>query len=134
MASSGEQEVISVRAKSFIHAAIDSVELLRVLLLLQRDRNRAWSYEEINGELRSTEGSIRRRVDDLIFKQVLALESIRDERVRFIPFSLEVDELVMVIAGHFQIRPYKIIDLIYSRPNSAIQSFADAFKLKKEEE
>lgn len=127
-------DVISPRMRDFIHRCIDSVELLRVLLLIQADRNRDWTYEQINSELRSTPDSIRKRVADLIQKKVIAPEALTGDKVKYIPFSPEVEELVMALAGHYQLRPYKIIDLIFSKPNSAIQSFADSFKLKKEEE
>ncbi|MGE3263181.1 MAG: hypothetical protein AB7K68_15480 [Bacteriovoracia bacterium] len=129
-----ENDVISSRVKDFIHRCIDSVELLRVLLMIQADRNRDWTYEEINNELRSTQDSIRKRVADLVAKKVIAPGAVRDGKVRFIPFSSEIEELVMVLAGHYQLRPYKVIDVIFSRPSSAIQSFADSFRIKKEEE
>lgn len=130
----GENDVISSRVKDFIHRCIDSVELLRVLLMIQADRNRDWTYEEINSELRSTQDSIKKRVADLAAKKVIAPESVREGKVRFIPFSPEIEELVMVLAGHYQLRPYKVIDVIFSKPSSAIQSFADSFRIKKEEE
>jgi hypothetical protein len=125
-------DVISARVKDFIHRSIDSVEQLRVLLMIQSDSNRDLTFDEINVELRSTPASIQKRVGDLIAKRVLAPAAIREEKVRFLPFSTEVEELIMVLAGHFQIRPYRVIDLIYSRPELAIQSFADSFKIKKE--
>lgn len=131
---SDEPQVISARVREFIHRSIDSVELLRVLLLIQADRSRDWTYEQLNGELRSTLDSIRKRVADLVAKRVLAPEACTTDRVRYLPFSPDTEELVMVLAGHYQLRPYKVIDLIFSRPNSAIQSFADSFRIKKEDE
>ena len=128
------EQIISARVTEFVSHSIDSVEELRVLLLLHERSEREWTLTEINNELRSTAASIEKRVRDLIGKRVLAPDSLHGDKIHFVPFSVEVEELVMVLAGHFRVRPYKVIDLIFSKPSSAIQSFADAFRFKKEGE
>jgi hypothetical protein len=129
-----EDQVISGRVTEFVTRCIDSVEELRVLLMLQEQSQREWTFAEINNEMRSTLASIEKRVRDLIAKRVLAPTALRGDKVHFVPYSVEVEELLMVLAGHFRVRPYTVIDMIFSKPNPAIQSFANSFRFKKDNE
>lgn len=114
----------------FIISFIDSVEQLNVLLLLYRDPSREWSAAEITSELRSTEGSIGRRLEDLYSRQVLDVPkafrhtyTVRED-LRGAVAQLEVA---------YRERPLRIIELIYSQPPMALRVFADAFRIRKDE-
>ena len=120
--------------QKFIRGSIDSVEQLHVLALLYERRDRDWTLESISRELRSASNSIGMRVRMLIAAKVLAPESLMGERVRYLPVDEQVDESVRELIEVSHVHQYRIIDLIFSKPNPAIQSFADAFRFKKDEE
>ncbi len=114
----------------FINNYIDSIEQLSVLLLLYSKSEDVWTIVEIANELRSTVPSITKRLDDLYTRKVLVRMHEMKDSHKFNPSSPDVRAVVASLAKQNQIRPYRVIDLIYSRPTKALKQFADAFKLR----
>lgn len=111
--------------------SIDSVELLRVLMLLFDQPERAWTVAEINRELRSSESSIAKRLSDLYSRRLL--KRPETESHCYVPYSEETAQAVRALAECHRLMPYRVIELIYSRPTDALRAFAAAFKIKKED-
>jgi hypothetical protein len=121
---------VSQSVKQFIFEAIDSIEQLEVLLLLHYHKDRTWSAGEVSQELRGNMDSASKRLKDL---QRLGLLSSPDElRYTYHPKSSELDALVVELSETYKQRRYAVIELIFSHPVDAIQSFSDAFKIKKD--
>lgn len=114
----------------FLDTCIDSVEQLSVLLLLHSDPERVWVASEITTELRSADTSIARRLDDLYARKVLVRVPELKECHKFSPSTPDVREVVQNLSEEYRLRPYRVIDAIYSRPTKALQAFADAFKFR----
>jgi hypothetical protein len=114
----------------FLHSCIDSVEQLRVLMLLYSDHNRIWTTAEITAELRSTSTSIACRLEALYERNVLVRSLEKRDGHQFRPGTPEVREVIQHLVEENQRKPFRIIDAIYSRPNKTLQAFADAFKLR----
>jgi hypothetical protein len=112
--------------------SIDSVEQLQVLLLLLEQPKRVWLVPDITAELRSSDGSIEKRLSDLYGRRILRREPGDELRHTYLPFSPEIDPVIRRLAEVYRQRPNRVIDLIYSRPNEALRAFADAFKIKKD--
>ncbi|MEO5971027.1 MAG: MarR family transcriptional regulator [Bdellovibrionia bacterium] len=114
----------------FIKDRIDSVEQLSVLLLLYTKPEILWTTSEIAKELRSTVPSITKRLNDLYTRGVLVRMHETKDIHKFKPSSADIEELVASLATQNRIRPYKVVDSIYSQPTTILQQFADAFKLR----
>lgn len=114
----------------FIRSTIKSVWTLDVLLMLRRGRARTWQIDELVRELRGN----RTLVHDVL--SVLAkaglVETGEDGTCRYRPATEEADALVAELERIYVERPLALIKEIVSAPNEKIQSFADAFKLKKD--
>jgi hypothetical protein len=117
--------------RRFIFACIDSVEQLEVLAMLHDQPDKDWTYLALSQELRSTESSVEKRVRDLVDRRVI--HPIASGSFRFNPRSEEVRQVVHDLVGVYRLRPYRVMELIFSKPVNAMQSFADAFKFKKED-
>lgn len=117
--------------RQFIFAAIDSVEQLEVLALLHDHPEKEWTNLSLSQELRSTEGSVEKRLRDLVDRRVI--NPITENSFRYDPRSDEVRQTVSDLVAVYRLRPYRVMDLIFSRPVNAMQSFADAFRFKKED-
>jgi hypothetical protein len=122
-------EDLPERVLHFLDACIDSVEQLRVLLLLHSSPHRVWATAEIISELRSTDTSIAKRLEGLYARKVI-LRMPESGHHQFNPTSPHLKEVIGELAEQNQLRPYRVIEAIYSRPNKALQDFADAFKLR----
>ena len=114
----------------FVRSSIKSVWALELLLVMRRRGSRVWTIDELTHELRSN----RTLVADIV--AAFAKSGLIDERepgsFRYQPASAELDELVQQLDRLYAERPLALIKEIVSAPNERIQSFADAFKLKKD--
>lgn len=116
--------------QNFIRRTIRSVWALEVLLALRRGAQRAWSAEELNAELRSRLGLITEILAGL---QQSGL--VREERLgafRYAPASGDLDNLSAQLEEAYATRPFLVLETILSATDSRIQTFADAFKVKKD--
>ena len=124
------RDVLPRHIQEFLDTFIDSVEQLRVLLLLYSDPQKLWTVAEITAELRSAESSITKRLDDLYSRKVMVrLPELKGSH-RFSPSTADIEVVVRDLAEQNQLRPYKVIDAIYSRPDKVLRDFADAFKFR----
>lgn len=112
----------------FLQTSIDSIEQLQVLLLLQAQPDRIWTTSEITFELRSVDSSIQNRLDKLYKRNILARHG--DSEHKFLPTSTEMLNIIEKVVSENQLRPYQIIDAIYSSAEKSIQDFANAFKMR----
>lgn len=105
----------------FLRSSIKSVWALELLLVMRRAGSRIWTIDELTQELRSN----RTLVADI------AAAFVKSELLHE-PASDELDDLVQQLDRLYAERPLALIKEIVSAPNERIQSFADAFKLKKD--
>lgn len=123
------QEVVQ-----FVAAHIDSVEQILVLQALVENRSRAWTIPDLTKELRSADTSIERRLRDFYRKGVLLPPVAESTAFFFSPASEEMEKSIQLLIKTFRERPSRMVALIFSQPPRSLQAFADAFKLRKEEE
>lgn len=114
----------------FLRSSIKSVWALELLLVMRRAGTRIWTIDELTQELRSN----RTLVADIAaaFVKSGLLDEPASGTFRYQPASSELDDLVQKLDRLYAERPLALIKEIVSAPNERIQSFADAFKLKKD--
>lgn len=114
----------------FVRSSIKSVWALELLLVMRRASGRAWTIDQLTQELRSN----RTLVADIVsaFVKSGLIEEQAPGSFRYQPSSGELDDLVQQLDRVYAERPLALIKEIVSAPNERIQSFADAFKLKKD--
>lgn len=115
---------------TFINKNISSVEQIEVLLILHANPERAWTIDEISAILRSSPNSIRSRLKMLEQRALSA--AVPPEGYRYAA-SGRLHEMVEVLAEEYGQRRFSVIELVFSRPDAA-RSFADAFRLREDEE
>ena len=116
----------------FIQAHLPSIEAMEILLFLQREASRAWRIEEV-AQAMATNGVSR----PIAAKQIEAFQgaglvTLADGGYRYQPASAHVAGLVEALAMAHKERPVSLIRLIYYLRGHKIQSFADAFRMKKD--
>lgn len=114
---------------AFVDRHIESLEHLEILLLLAA-QDRSWSAQEIFQKIQSSQASVEQRLQALVAAGLLT----KDERglFRFAPKDEETRNVVKDLADAYRTRRVRIIEAIYTRKTDAVQSFADAFKFRKD--
>lgn len=120
---------LSDRVTRFIGEHIDSVEQLEVLLLLRRAAGQEWTADDVARELRIAAASAGGRLEDLERRGILARSDGKAGAFRYSPQKGEVDDSVGDLAAAYAERRVTVINLIFSRPNERIRTFADAFRV-----
>jgi hypothetical protein len=113
----------------FIRKNIKSIWSVELLLVLARDRDRVWREDELIREMRSSSIALGAAVRNL---QAAGLVVTNGDGVRYDPASTALDGLVAEIDRVYANKPSAVVKAIFSAPNDKLQSFADAFKLKRD--
>jgi len=118
------------RVVRLIGEHIHSVEQLEVLLLLRREPEREWTASDVAVELATLPQSAADRLEDLARRGLLlkAGESYRYDRS-----DHGRDAVVGELEDVYGRRRVSVIGLIFSKPSETIRTFADAFRIRKED-
>lgn len=117
--------------RAFVLEHFDSVEQLEVLLFLREERSRTWAAEQVGHVLRSSSESITKRMRDLKARKFLSGGDGLPLHYKYDPMDAKLDEMVAQLAEAYKVKRFSIINLIFSRPEDALISFSEAFKIKK---
>jgi hypothetical protein len=117
----------------FVGAHITSIELLEVLLLLRRTEEREWTAAAVAREIGSSMMSIRDRLASLAARGFLIAREDGDELLYRYGPEEDARPIIDGLAAAYKERRLTIINLIYARPQSDIETFSDAFRLRKKE-
>ncbi|UJR81700.1 ArsR family transcriptional regulator [Sandaracinus amylolyticus] len=114
----------------FLVEHIVSVEQLEILLLLRAQAGRDWNAEEVAKELRVAAISAGNRLTDLAARGLLS--EVSPGRFRYAPGDPAMQAAVEGLAKVYPERRVSVIEIIFSKPNDVIRTFADAFKLRRD--
>ena len=117
----------------FVIEYVDSIEQLEVLLLVHATAPKEWDGPTVARELRIDAGSAARRLASMAARGLLVASDPAAGRYRFEPRSAELKRGVELLAETYEERRVSIITLIFSKPNDTIRSFADAFRIRKDD-
>lgn len=127
-------DAIRDNVRAFIAAHIHSVVELECLLLLHGQPQREWSAEELGRELRVNTEWAERELVDLSARGLAAAVPAGPTPVRYrYAATGETHATVQGLAEAYAERRVTVTELIFSKPAAPppLQSFADAFKLRK---
>jgi hypothetical protein len=117
----------------FLQTSIPAVDAAELLLLLRRTPQTAWSAAELAAQLRPSvaiaEADAAKYLDAFQARGLLAPGE--DSRVRYRPACEELRMYGDMLALAYKERPVTLIRMIYALRDSRIQTFADAFKLRR---
>lgn len=114
----------------FIREHIDSVPHLEGLLLLRESAPKVWSAEELAARLYVNAETGRRIVTDLTRRRLIVASTAG---VAYNPDN-EYAELLPEVAQTYSRQLVQVARFIHAKGSPAMQEFARAFKLKKDED
>jgi hypothetical protein len=128
--ASSPNHVIDSGFLSFVRASFRSVWTVELLLFLWRHSSRAWTAAELVREMRASEFVVR---EGLILLQAAGLVGTDSEcAYRYGPALPQLDGFVEQLDALYRERPFSVMQMIFSTPGDKLQTFAEAFKLKKD--
>lgn len=113
---------------SFSSNRIRSVWALELILLLRRDRTRAWAVADLVRELRSSDAVIVPCLD--VLKSEGFVGGDIAEGFRYAPASEELDAMCGEVAKLYASRPMALAKAIMKTPNEKLSIFSNAFRLR----
>jgi hypothetical protein len=113
----------------FLNKHITTVWALELLLLMRQNRSRVWTIEALAKELRASSQVIMRVVPSLIAAGIVAET---DDGFGYAPRQSALDDTIERLEGVYKQLPVTIIRHIALAPHREAQSFADAFKFRKD--
>ena len=119
--------------RRFLARYIDSVELLEVLLLARAAPDKRWSTSEVARALTLTLESANLRLRQLAGRGLLRAD-LEAKTFVYSPESDELDTTIDAVAEAYAVRRTSVIGLIFQGPSDSVRGFADAFRLREEEE
>jgi hypothetical protein len=123
--SRSEEDILRFAAASF-----PSVWTLELLLALKREP-RPWPREELVRTLRASELVVGKAIDALL---AAGLISIEGEGAVYLPVNSGVADCVEQVEQLYRTRPNRVRRAIVTAGTSSATAFADAFKLRREED
>jgi hypothetical protein len=118
--------------EQFIAQHIESLAQLETLLLLRRQGDQSFSSFDLSRQLYISPEVCAGIVADLERRGFIERDPAENERLRYRGGNTTIDNLVDELAALYQERRVAVITHIYSKPVKQVQTFADAFRLRKE--
>ncbi len=127
-------DLIPDDVKQFILDKIDSVAELEGLLLLCRNPETEWDIETLAQRLYTSQQQTEDVMAHLYSLGLLGGKDNESLAYRYQPNSPKLAETVDRVAEFYSKYLVPVTNLIHSKPQTKVQQFADAFKLRKSED
>jgi hypothetical protein len=121
-----------VELRQFIAQNIESLAQLEALLMLRSESQRTWGPAELAQRLYITPEMCQALLVDL-HRRGFIEAGADGECCRYHARDAGADRLLGDLAALYQQRRVAVITEIYSKPVTKVQTFADAFRLRKED-
>ena len=123
----------SVELEKFIAEEIQSLEQVEILLLLSGNPHRWWSARAVYDVVKSNPASVDARLEELAARGILQKQKEGAIEYRFSPSDERIWKVVNQLRDAYKERPVKVVQAIYSKPPDAVQEFARAFRVRKDQ-
>lgn len=116
----------------YITERISSVAQLEALLLLRSDPEKTWTAPEVEASLRTTPEMAAEQLAILQSEGIVIQPDSNVAEFRYSPTD-KLRDLIDRLAAIYEERRVTVITMIYSKPVDKVRTFADAFRLRKED-
>jgi hypothetical protein len=122
-----------VEIEQFIAQHIESLAQLETLLLVRREADRAWTCDDLSRQMYVTPDVCTGLVVDLERRGFILRDAADVNTFRYRSTGAAVDQVIDQLADLYHQRRVAVITQIYSKPVKKVQTFADAFRLRREQ-
>ena len=118
------------RILGFVGKAFNSIWPLELLLVLCQENRDRWQVKALIRELRANTEVVTQGLEALTTAGFVAVDS--DQGYRLEPVSPDMDDMARALADLYKRKPRAVMRAIFSAPKDRIQTFADAFRMRKD--
>jgi hypothetical protein len=112
---------------------IDSVLQLEILLLLHTHPQKDWCVTEVATQLRVDVAFVQEQLASLCARGILMCTEGEKMIYRYGPRDAELHRAIEGLQSAYADRRVSVISLIFAKPLDKLRSFADAFRLRKDD-
>jgi DNA-binding MarR family transcriptional regulator len=118
----------------FLDANVETFEQLEILRLLGEDPQKEWGVADLGREVQAAPQAVAAHLTALQGRGLLQTVTRGADRFcRHGPATAELEGLLSRLLQVYRERPVTTIKRVYARARTALQSFADAFRIRKED-
>jgi hypothetical protein len=114
---------------AFLTASIRSIWTLELLLLLRRQRERAWQAGVLVQELRASANVVQLGLASLAGAGFVAVDE--QGGTQYQPLSPQLEALADAVAALYATRPVTVINAIAAPSDDKLRIFSESFRLKE---
>lgn len=119
----------------FLDKNVGSIDQLEILRVLGEDPNREWKAAALAQEIQAKPEEMGRHLAALRSRGLLITETREaDLFCRWGPATPELENDLRKVLQFYRERPVSMIKLVYAQAADPLRNFADAFRLRGEEE
>ena len=118
------------RILGFVGKAFNSIWPLELLLVLCQENRDRWQVKALIRELRANTEVVTQGLEALTTAGFVAVDS--DQGYRLEPASPDMDDMARALADLYKRKPRAVMRAIFSAPKDRIQTFANAFRMRKD--
>lgn len=117
--------------RGFIERCVSGLEDLEILLFLQQHDDRAWTAASVAAELGLAVRTSAEVLERLGSRNLLDVKIAHDVLYRYNPGTPDLRREAQALADIYQLRRVAVLRLVTLKAPSAVQTFADAFRIRK---
>lgn len=123
---------IPAHVHQFLRDHVKSIAQLELLILMQGDPQRSWTADAAAKQLYIPESFARQLLDNLRVAGVVSGTG-DPPQYQYAPQAPHLGPLVEDLVRVYRERPVTTVNAIYSGPTENLQTFADAFRIRRKE-
>ena len=124
---------ITKEIERFVAESVGSADELDILLLLHGAPDRSWTARQVSEAVFTVPTAATMRLEQLVHTGFVATNGGADPSYTYHPRSAALRSQVDALAAAYRANRVAVIQLVFQKPADPLRSFADAFRLRKED-
>jgi len=128
------QHEVSPLVLTFLSEHVDNLQQFQVLLRMVQGGDRWWDAASAAREVGIAPDEAHAALDHLAKHNLLDIRITGDVRYQFHPGTETLRQAAQACVDEFRRKPVKILEVVTGTPRRAIRDFADAFRIRRDDD